>query len=97
MQWMTHNRPFGGPDIRCWNYDNGIIEAPDPQDMLALAFHEAPAGIVMYLGGEDISKNIARIPETSPRTVEAYYARLLKIIIASKLAEQQPGVGGMPR
>lgn len=52
--------------------------------------------IVMHLGEGRTSKNIARILEISPRTVEAYRARLLKKFEVSNVAELLSHVGGMP-
>ncbi|MCP5000215.1 MAG: PAS domain S-box protein [Hyphomicrobiales bacterium] len=52
--------------------------------------------IVMHLGEGRTSKDIARILEISPRTVEAYRARLLKKLGVSNVAELLSNVGGMP-
>lgn len=52
--------------------------------------------IVMHLGEGRTSKDIARILEISPRTVEAYRARLLKKVGVSNVAELLSNVGGMP-
>ena len=52
--------------------------------------------LVMYLGEGRTSKEIARIIEISPRTVEAYRARLLKKYKAANVAELLGKLGGMP-
>ncbi|MCI5076165.1 LuxR C-terminal-related transcriptional regulator [Oricola sp.] len=52
--------------------------------------------LVMYLGEGRTSKEIARIIEISPRTVEAYRARLLKKFKAANVAELLGKLGGMP-
>jgi PAS domain S-box-containing protein len=52
--------------------------------------------IVMHLGEGRTSKNIARILDISPRTVEAYRARLLKKFEVANVAELLSHVGGMP-
>ena len=53
--------------------------------------------LVMYLGEGRTSKEIARIIDISPRTVEAYRARLLKKYNAANVAELLGKLGGMPR
>lgn len=53
--------------------------------------------LVMYLGEGRTSKEIARIIQISPRTVEAYRARLLKKYKAANVAELLGKLGGMPR
>ena len=53
--------------------------------------------LVMYLGEGRTSKEIARIIQISPRTVEAYRARLLKKFEAANVAELLGKLGGMPR
>lgn len=53
--------------------------------------------LVMYLGEGRTSKEIARIIDISPRTVEAYRARLLKKYKAANVAELLGKLGGMPR
>lgn len=52
--------------------------------------------LVMYLGEGRTSKEIARIIEISPRTVEAYRAKLLKKYKAANVAELLGKLGGMP-
>ncbi len=52
--------------------------------------------IVMHLGEGRTSKEIARLIQISPRTVEAYRARLLKIFNAANVAELLGKLGGMP-
>ena len=52
--------------------------------------------LVMYLGEGRTSKEIARIIDISPRTVEAYRARLLKKYSAANVAELLGKLGGMP-
>lgn len=53
--------------------------------------------IVMHLGEGRTSKDIARLLTISPRTVEAYRARLLKKFSASNVAELLSHLGGMPQ
>jgi len=52
--------------------------------------------IVMHLGEGRTSKEIARMLTISPRTVEAYRARLMKKHSASNVAELLAHLGGMP-
>ncbi len=52
--------------------------------------------IVMHLGEGRTSKEIARLLDISPRTVEAYRARLLKKFRACNVAELLSHLGGMP-
>ncbi len=52
--------------------------------------------IVMHLGEGRTSKEIARLLEISPRTVETYRARLLKKFCAGNVAELLSHLGGMP-
>jgi len=52
--------------------------------------------IVMHLGEGRTSKEIARTLSISPRTVEAYRARLLKKYAAGNVAELLSHLGGMP-
>lgn len=52
--------------------------------------------IVMHLGEGRTSKDIARVLKISPRTVEAYRARLLKKFSANNVAELLAHLGGMP-
>lgn len=53
--------------------------------------------LIMYLGEGRTSKEIARIIQISPRTVEAYRARLLKKYKAANVAELLGKLGGVPR
>lgn len=53
--------------------------------------------IVMHLGEGRTSKEIARTLAISPRTVEAYRARLLKKYSAGNVAELLSHLGGMPQ
>lgn len=52
--------------------------------------------IVMHLGEGRTSKEIARMLAISPRTVEAYRARLMKKHRAGNVAELLSRLGGMP-
>lgn len=52
--------------------------------------------IVMHLGEGRTSKEIARMLAISPRTVEAYRARLMKKHSASNVAELLAHLGGIP-
>ncbi len=52
--------------------------------------------IVMHLGEGRTSKEIARLLDLSPRTVEAHRARLLKKYCASNVAELLGALAGMP-
>lgn len=52
--------------------------------------------IVMHLGEGRTSKEIARTLSISPRTVEAYRARLMKKHRAGNVAELLSRLGGMP-
>lgn len=52
--------------------------------------------IVMHLGEGRTSKEIARMLGISPRTVEAYRARLMKKHHAGNVAELLARLGGMP-
>jgi PAS domain S-box-containing protein len=53
--------------------------------------------IVMHLGEGRTSKEIARKLSISPRTVEAYRARLMKKHRAGNVAELLSRLGGMPQ
>lgn len=53
--------------------------------------------IVMHLGEGRTSKDIARVLDISPRTVEAYRARLLRKFSANNVAELLAHLGGMPQ
>jgi len=52
--------------------------------------------IIMHLGEGRTSKEIARMLAISPRTVEAYRARLMKKHKAGNVAELLAHLGGMP-
>lgn len=52
--------------------------------------------IIMHLGEGRTSKEIARMLAISPRTVEAYRARLMKKHGANNVAELLAHLGGMP-
>ena len=52
--------------------------------------------IVMHLGEGRTSKEIARLIDISPRTVETYRAKLLKKFSAGNVAELLSHLGGMP-
>lgn len=52
--------------------------------------------VVMHLGEGRTSKEIARLLDISPRTVEAYRARLLKKFNAANVAELLGNLGFMP-
>ncbi|HSO46681.1 MAG TPA: PAS and helix-turn-helix domain-containing protein [Rhizobiaceae bacterium] len=52
--------------------------------------------VVMHLGEGMTSKQIARMLDISPRTVESYRARLLKKYKAANVAELLSHLGGMP-
>lgn len=62
--------------------------------VLALTTRERQ--IVMHLGEGRTSKEIARMLSISPRTVEAYRARLLKKCRASNVAEMLSHLSSMP-
>ena len=66
------------------------------QSRPVLAFSARERQIVMHLGEGRTSKDIARLLKISPRTVEAYRARLLKKFAANNVAELLSHVGGMP-
>jgi DNA-binding CsgD family transcriptional regulator len=51
----------------------------------------------MHLGEGRTSKEIARTLAISPRTVEAYRARLLKKYSAGNVAELLSNLGGIPQ
>jgi PAS domain S-box-containing protein len=53
--------------------------------------------IVMHLGEGRTSKEIARLLDLSPRTVEAHRARLLRKYAASNVAELLGALAGMPQ
>lgn len=52
--------------------------------------------VVMHLGEGRTSKEIARLLTISPRTVEAYRAKLLRKFSAGNVAELLAHLGGMP-
>lgn len=66
------------------------------QSRPVLGFSARERQIVMHLGEGRTSKEIARLLEISPRTVEAYRARLLKKFAANNVVELLAHVGGMP-
>ncbi|CAG1013000.1 partial Transcriptional regulatory protein UhpA, partial [Rhizobiaceae bacterium] len=66
------------------------------QSRPVLGFTARERQIVMHLGEGRTSKDIARLLKISPRTVEAYRARLLKKFAANNVAELLSHVGGMP-
>ena len=61
-----------------------------------LGFSARERQIVMHLGEGRTSKDIARVLKISPRTVEAYRARLLRKFAANNVAELLAHLGGMP-
>lgn len=52
--------------------------------------------VIMHIGEGRTSKEIARLLSISPRTVEAYRARMLKKYEAANVAELLSHLGGMP-
>jgi PAS domain S-box-containing protein len=66
------------------------------QSRPVLGFTARERQIVMHLGEGRTSKDIARLLKISPRTVEAYRAKLLKKFAANNVAELLSHVGGMP-
>jgi PAS domain S-box-containing protein len=66
------------------------------QSRPVLGFSARERQIVMHLGEGRTSKDIARVLKISPRTVEAYRARLLKKFSANNVAELLAHLGGMP-
>lgn len=85
-----------------------LTESGDPLAKAVWSFadlsRERPVGdlttrerqIVMHLGEGMTSKQIARLLDISPRTVESYRARLLKKYKAANVAELLSHLGGMP-
>ncbi|MFP1630343.1 LuxR C-terminal-related transcriptional regulator [Zhengella sp. ZM62] len=85
-----------------------LTEAGDPLAKAVWSFadlsHERPVvrlstrerQIIMHLGEGRTSKEIARLIDISPRTVETYRAKLLKKFQAANVAELLSHVGGMP-
>jgi PAS domain S-box-containing protein len=71
-----------------------IADLSDFRPVSALTTRERQ--IVMHLGEGRTSKEIARTLSISPRTVEAYRARLMKKHRASNVAELLAHLGGMP-
>ncbi|MGE0502690.1 MAG: PAS domain S-box protein [Rhizobiaceae bacterium] len=71
-----------------------IADLSDSRPILGLSARERQ--IVMHLGEGRTSKDIARLLAISPRTVEAYRARLLKKCSAANVAELLAHLGGMP-
>lgn len=66
------------------------------QSRPVLGFSARERQIVMHLGEGRTSKDIARVLDISPRTVEAYRARLLRKFAANNVAELLAHLGGMP-
>jgi len=66
------------------------------QSRPVLGFSARERQIVMHLGEGRTSKDIARVLKISPRTVEAYRARLLRKFAANNVAELLAHLGGMP-
>lgn len=71
-----------------------IADLSDSRPITSMTTRERQ--IVMHLGEGRTSKDIARLLTISPRTVEAYRARLLKKFSASNVAELLSHLGGMP-
>ena len=71
-----------------------FADLSDSRPVLGLSARERQ--IVMHLGEGSTSKDIARLLAISPRTVEAYRARLLKKCSAANVAELLAHLGGMP-
>ncbi|HWK67786.1 MAG TPA: PAS domain S-box protein [Rhizobiaceae bacterium] len=67
------------------------------QSRPVLGFSARERQIVMHLGEGRTSKDIARVLDISPRTVEAYRARLLRKFAANNVAELLAHLGGMPQ
>lgn len=81
----------GDPLARAvWSFADLSHERPVPK----LTVRERQ--IVMHLGEGRTSKEIARLLAISPRTVEAYRAKLLKKFQAGNVAELLSHLGGMP-
>jgi PAS domain S-box-containing protein len=71
-----------------------IADLSDSRPVLALSTRERQ--IVMHLGEGRTSKEIARALSVSPRTVEAYRAKLLRKCGASNVAELLSHLSSMP-
>lgn len=71
-----------------------FADLSDMRPVLALSTRERQ--IVMHLGEGRTSKEIARMLTISPRTVEAYRARLLKKCGAANVAELLSHLSSMP-
>lgn len=71
-----------------------LADLSDSRPILALSTRERQ--IVMHLGEGRTSKEIARALSVSPRTVEAYRARLLRKYGASNVAELLSHLSTMP-
>jgi PAS domain S-box-containing protein len=72
-----------------------FADLSDSRPVHALSTRERQ--IVMHLGEGRTSKEIARTLAISPRTVEAYRARLLKKYSAGNVAELLSHLGGVPQ
>jgi PAS domain S-box-containing protein len=72
-----------------------FADLSDSRPVYALSTRERL--IVMHLGEGRTSKEIARTLSISPRTVEAYRARLLKKYSAGNVAELLSNLGGVPQ
>ena len=71
-----------------------VADLSDHKPVASLTVRERQ--IVMHLGEGRTSKEIARMLAISPRTVEAYRARLMKKHSASNVAELLAHLGGIP-
>ncbi|MCV0395132.1 MAG: LuxR C-terminal-related transcriptional regulator [Rhizobiaceae bacterium] len=71
-----------------------FADLSDSRGVLQLSTRERQ--IVMHLGEGRTSKEIARMLEISPRTVEAYRARLMKKCSAANVAELLSHLSSMP-
>ena len=71
-----------------------FADLSDSRPVSALTTRERQ--IIMHLGEGRTSKEIARMLTISPRTVEAYRARLMKKHSANNVAELLAHLGGMP-
>ena len=71
-----------------------IADLSDSRPVKALTTRERQ--IVMHLGEGRTSKEIARLLDISPRTVEAYRARMLRKFKVANVAELLAHLSGMP-
>ena len=97
-----------GSNFWCRVRGRTLTEDGDPLAKAVWSFadlsHERPVAklstrerqIVMHLGEGRTSKEIARLLDISPRTVETYRAKLLKKFCAGNVAELLSHLGGMP-